>query len=57
MTKINKLSPKQLAKFPEYVRKWLDIGLSTAPLDKDRESKAIDAVYRLSLRRQRAPKD
>jgi hypothetical protein len=43
--KLEKLTPDQIAKFPEYREKWLKIGLSTAPLDRTRAAKAIDKVY------------
>ena len=45
MKKIESLTPEQIAKFPEYVRKWTDIGLSTKPADRPMAEKAIKAMY------------
>ena len=43
MEKITKLTKAQKARFPEFVEKWVDIGLSTEPADFD---KAIAAAMR-----------
>ena len=41
--RIDKLTPKQIARFEEWSRQWIDIGLSTEPADFD---KAIEAALR-----------
>ena len=46
--KITKLTADQEARFPEFVRKWIDIGLSTAPADRPRAEAAIAGLYRLA---------
>ncbi len=48
MKKITKLTVGQEARFPEFVRKWIDIGLSTAPADRPRAETAIGGLYRLA---------
>ena len=35
MKQINSLTKEQISKFPEYVEKWVKIGLSTDPVEKD----------------------
>ncbi len=46
--KIMSLSPEQKARFPEFVRKWTDIGLSTMPADRERAERAISGLYGLA---------
>ena len=46
MKKVEKLTSEQIAKFPEYVKKWTDIGLSTQPADRPRAEAAIRYMYR-----------
>jgi hypothetical protein len=54
LKQITKLTPEQEARFPEFVRKWIDIGLSTEPADRDRAERAIAGLYDLAkLRRPR----
>ena len=48
MKKIMKLTPDQEARFPEFVRKWIDIGLSTQPADRPRAEAATAGLYRLA---------
>ena len=48
MEKITKLTSDQKARFPEFIRKWIDIGLSTQPADRPRAEKAIVGLYRLA---------
>jgi hypothetical protein len=45
MSKIEKLTPEQEALMPVYRDRWLEIGLSTAPTDKDKIPSAVAAVY------------
>jgi hypothetical protein len=45
MTRIERLTSDQVAKFPEYVRKWMDIGTCTEPADRARAEAAICAMY------------
>ena len=52
MKKIEKLTPEQEARFPEFVRKWIDIGLSTQPADRERAERAIAGLYGLAKLRQ-----
>jgi hypothetical protein len=47
MAKIEKLTPEQTAKFDFYVKKWLDIGLSTAECDFDKAVAAAKKCYTL----------
>lgn len=44
MDKIQKLTPDQTAKMPDYVKKWTAIGLSTKT-DREAANKIIDQVY------------
>lgn len=48
MTKITSLTPEQKARFPEFIKKWTDIGLCTKPADRPRAEKAITALYDLA---------
>ena len=43
--KINKLTPEQIAKFPEYVDKWTKIGLCTEPANRIEAEKYINESY------------
>ena len=45
--KITKLTPEQEARFPEFVKKWVDIGLSTEPADFDAATEAALKAYAL----------
>jgi phage baseplate assembly protein W len=45
---ITKLTKDQEARFPEFTRKWIEIGLSTKPADRPRAEKAIAGLYRLA---------
>jgi hypothetical protein len=42
---ITELTKEQIAKFPEYVKKWTDIGLQTKPLDVEAIKKCFKKVY------------
>lgn len=42
---ITELTPEQTAKFPEYVDKWLKIGLSTEPTDLEKAKIYIKMAY------------
>ena len=46
MSKIEKLTQSQIDKMPEYVEKWLDIGLSTEPVDFPNAVKAVKLAYK-----------
>ena len=48
MSKIDKLTDAQIAKMPEYVKKWTDIGLSTDPVDLENAKVAVCSAYRLA---------
>ena len=45
MSKIDSLTPEQQAKIPEYLEKYLQIGLSTTPCNRVNAEKAITASY------------
>lgn len=45
MTKIVTLTPEQTAKLPLYRDKWLRIGLSTDPTDRETAERSIDLTY------------
>lgn len=42
---IDKLTPEQEARFPEFVERWTNVGLSTAPLDQDQAREAVNLCY------------
>jgi len=46
--KITELTPEQEAKFPEYRKKWLDIGLSTSECNFKEAVKAAKKSYKLA---------
>lgn len=48
MTKIESLTPEQEARFPEFVDKWLKIGLNTDPLDFENAKKAALKMYEIA---------
>lgn len=48
MSKIDKLTDAQIAKMPEYVKMWTDIGLSTDPVDLEKAKVAVCSAYRLA---------
>jgi hypothetical protein len=43
--KIERLTPEQQARFPEFVEHWTQVGLSTNPADRPRAEAAIAAMY------------
>ena len=45
MAKINKLTPEQEADLSTARDKWLAIGLSTAPIDRDASKAAVAKMY------------
>ena len=47
MAKIERLTPEQIARFPEFVDKWTKIGLCTDPADRPAAEAAIREIYRL----------
>lgn len=46
--KIQNLTEEQIKKFPEYVKKWVDIGYSLAPTDFKKSIAAAKKAYRLA---------
>jgi len=46
--KIEKLTTEQITKFPEYVRKWTNIGLSTEPANRPAAEAAINRMYTIA---------
>lgn len=42
---LNSLTPEQIARFPEFVKKWTDIGLSCEPTDRPRAEAGIRLAY------------
>jgi hypothetical protein len=47
MKKITTLTDEQRAKFPQYVEKWIKVGLSTEPADFDRAEEAVREIYKV----------
>ena len=45
MKKIEKLTPEQIARFPEFVERWTKIGLCTDPADRPQAERAICLMY------------
>src|SRR5271154_1391473 len=45
MAKVDALTPEQTARFPEFIKKWTDIGLCTAAADRPRAEAAIRTMY------------
>jgi hypothetical protein len=45
MNKITSLSKAQTDKYPEYIKKWTDIGLCTDPADRPAAEAAINKMY------------
>jgi hypothetical protein len=45
--KIQSLTPEQAAAMPEYVNKWVSIGLSTEPTDEEKGTAAIVKMYEM----------
>ena len=45
MAKIEKISPKLIAKFPAYVHRWTEIGLCTEPADWARFEVGVNEAY------------
>jgi hypothetical protein len=50
--KITSLTEAQVARFPEFVDKWIKIGLSTEPADRERAERAIKGLYGLAQLRE-----
>ena len=46
--RIDKITPEQTAKFGEWAKKWIDIGLSTEPADFDKATAAALRAYELA---------
>jgi hypothetical protein len=49
--KIQSLTPEQAAAMPEYVNKWVSIGLSTEPTDEEKGTAAIVKMYKIGGRK------
>lgn len=43
--KIESLTPEQVARFPEFVERWTNIGLCTDPADRPAAERAIHETY------------
>lgn len=48
MTDVNNLTPEQIEKFQEYVKKWTEIGLNCDPVNVDKAREAIKESYRVA---------
>ena len=48
MKKLKKLTEEQLAFLPKQTEKWLQIGLSTEPLDFDKAKECVIAAYKVA---------
>lgn len=46
--KIEKLTPEQVARFPEFVKRWVEIGLCTEPANRPLTEEAINEIYETS---------
>lgn len=46
--KITRLTPKQIAKFPQYAEEWTKIGLCTDPADRPRAEAGIRTAYEIA---------
>lgn len=55
MSKINQLTPEQEAKFPEYVKKWSNIGCNTDRLDPKETERIIHNFQEHILKRAKTP--
>ena len=45
MSKIERLTQEQIARFPEFVERWTKIGLCTDPADREQAERAIRMMY------------
>jgi hypothetical protein len=45
MPRIENLSPEQIARFPEFVNRWTNIGLCTDPANRPEAERAIRMMY------------
>jgi hypothetical protein len=45
---IESLTQEQKDRFPEFVKKWTDIGLSTRPADRQKAEQAVKNLYKLA---------
>src|SRR5215831_20354949 len=46
MSKIEKLTGKQVARFPEFIERWTEIGLCTDPANRPAAEEAVKLCYR-----------
>jgi hypothetical protein len=46
--RIETLTPAQIAKFPEYVERWTNIGLSTEPANRPEAERGINLMYKMA---------
>jgi len=46
--KIEKLTEEQIARFPEFVKKWTDIGLSTEPANRKEAEEGVIEMYKIA---------
>ena len=42
---LNKLTPEQEARFPEFRKKWTDVGLSVEPTNREEAERGVDLAY------------
>src|SRR5882724_9420242 len=47
MKKIESLTDAQKARFPEFIKRWTDIGLSTEPANRIKAEKGIVEAYKV----------
>lgn len=48
MKRIDELTPEQSARFEEWSKQWIEIGLSTEPADFDKATEAALRAYQLA---------
>ena len=42
---IDRLTDAQIARFPEFIKRWTDIGLSTKPADREQAERGVRMAY------------
>ena len=45
---INELTPEQILRFPEFIKKWTDIGLSCEPANRSEVEAGVEETYKIA---------